>query len=377
VNRLAFIPLLLLLGAAPRPVSMPVAAVPFPFGHATATPYVVSDDHGGFAISWVDRKAKTFNLAHYDGTRWSNAVVIAHGDMLDNKADYPSIAMSGPNGFAQWRERAGEGRLIRLARTSDGGATWTAPITPHPAMAREFGFVSMLPLPDGTARVAWLDGRETQTALRAATLTHAGTLTAEAVVDARVCDCCQTAMAGTSRGPVLVYRDRSDREIRDIVIAQPVAKAQVTAVHADGWHLTGCPVNGPRITARGSRVAVAWFTAAGGKPAVNVAFSTDGGATFAAPIRIDEGRAAGRVDLALLDDQSAIVTWVETAGKTAHILTRRVAGTGAFGHAQVIGSGVSPASIGFPRIAVSRETVLATWNGDDGVQLVVINSQKR
>src|SRR5438045_9104909 len=126
--------------------------------------------------------------------------------MLQNRADYPSIAVSGRNFFAQWRERAGAGRLIRLARSNNGGTTWSAPVTPHPAMPREFGFVSMLPLADGTARVVWLDSREKPTALRAATMTSGGTLRTEEVVDARVCDCCQTSEARTPRGPGAVCR---------------------------------------------------------------------------------------------------------------------------------------------------------------------------
>lgn len=350
---------------------MSVAPVPFPFGHATATPYVAADG-GGFAVSWIDRGEKTFNFARYDGLNWSAPRLIARGRMLDNKADYPSIAVAGRNVFAQWREGAGEATVIRLARSSDGGTTWTAAVTPHPIMEREFGFVSMLPLPDGTARIAWLDGRTRDTALRAATMTKAGTLTAEAVVDSRVCDCCQTSMAMTSRGPLVVYRDRSAAEVRDIAVAAPVASAHSTAVHNDGWHIAGCPVNGPRIQTRGAMAVASWFTAAG-KPAVNVAFSRDGGASFGAPIRVDSGHAAGRADLALLDDGSAIVTWIESN----QIVARRVVASGALNPMQVIGSGISPASIGFPRIAVSHEKVLAAWNASDGIHLAMINPRIR
>lgn len=375
MKRLTLSALVLLMGVATPPVSMPVATVPFPFGHASATPYVVADGNGGFDVSWIDRGAKTFNLAHYDGAKWSKPGVIAHGDMLDNRADYPSIAVSGRNVFAQWRERAGDGRNIRLARSSDGGKTWTTPVTPHPLMPREFGFVSMLPLADGTARIAWLDGRRKgETELRAATMTAAGTLGAQSVVDPRVCDCCQTSMALTPRGPLLVYRDRSANEVRDIAIAAPVADAHSALVHSDGWHLAGCPVNGPRMDARGSRLAVAWFSAAEGKAAVNVAFSRDSGATFHAPVRVDAGHPAGRADVVLLADGSAIVTWVETASPASHIVARHVGDGGPIGPPQTIGSSIAA---GFPRIALSNENILAAWNGDDGVHLVMIKPPKR
>jgi len=362
------------MGVARPPASMPVTNVSFPFGHSTATPYVVADGKGGFDVSWVDRSAKTFNFARYDGATWSKPIVIAHGDMLDNRADYPSIAVSGRNVFAQWRERAGEGRVIKLSRSSDGGKTWTAAVTPHPVMPREFGFVSMLPLADGTARIAWLDGRRKgETELHAATMTAAGTLSAEAVVDSRVCDCCQTSMVMTPHGPLLVYRDRSATEMRDIAAAAPVADAHAALVHDDGWHMTGCPVNGPRMDARGNRAAVAWFTGSEVKAAVNVAFSHDGGATFAAPIRVDAGHPAGRADVVLLDDNSAIVTWVENTAPM-QVVTRHVVEGGPLDPPQTIASG-SP--IGFPRIAISNQTILVAWNGDDGIQLATIKPRKR
>jgi hypothetical protein len=367
--------LLLLTGVAAPPLTTSVSPAAFPFGRATVTPYVAGDGKGGFEVSWVDSKAKTFNVAHYDGVAWSKAKLIARGDMLENKADYPSIAVSGRNVFAQWRERAGAGRLIRLARSNDGGATWSAPVTPHPAMAREFGFVSMLPLTDGSARVLWLDGREKPTALRAATMNAAGTLSAQEVVDARVCDCCQTAAAMTPHGPVVVYRDRSDAEMRDIAIAPAVAHAHSALIHHDDWHLTGCPVNGPRIDARGAHAAVAWYTAAKEKPQVLVAFSRDGGATFGPPVRVDAGHPGGRVDVVQLADNSAIVTWVETATPAAKIMARRVTESGALDPMQTLGS--SRAAVGFPRIALSNQSILAAWNGDDGIHLAILKTRIR
>jgi len=369
VKRISILAVLILAGVAKPPVEMSIAPVAFPFGHSTVTPYVVADGNG-FDVSWVD--GKTFNFAHFDGAKWSKANVIARGDMLQNRADYPSIAVSGRNGFAQWREHAGKEAVIRLSRSNDGGMTWTKPVSPHPLVPGEFGFVSMLPLADGTARIAWLDGRAKETALRAATMSASGRLSAEAVVDARVCDCCQTSMAMTPRGPVVVYRDRSANEIRDIAFAAPVANAHSTLVHNDQWHLTGCPVNGPRFVANGARAAVAWYSAANDKPAVLVAFSHDGGATFGAPIRVDAGHPIGRVDLVLLGDGSAVATWVEVSST---IVTRRVSESGALDRIQIVGT--SKAAIGFPRIALSNENILAAWNGDDGVQLAIIKPRIR
>ena len=68
-----------------------------------------------------------------------------------------------------------------------------------------------------------------------------------------------------------------------------------------------------------------WITAPGGEAQVNVAFSADASATFGPPARLDSGRPLGRADVILLDDGSALVTWLEEegAGTGASIMSRR------------------------------------------------------
>jgi len=185
--------------------------------------------------------------------------------------------------------------------------------------------------------VAWLDGAapmlpaidaKTQhampptrgTALRAATFDMQLRASDAATIDERACDCCQTGVATGPRGPLLVYRDRKTdpqgQDIRDIAITRGVAGHWSTpsSVHADGWKMSACPVNGPAIDAAGSDVAVAWYTAAGDMPAVRLARSRDGGARFDAPVDVERGATVqGRVAVAI-DDRQAWVLWVSGAG---------------------------------------------------------------
>ena len=63
--------------------------------------------------------------------------------------------------------------------------------------------------------------------------------------------------------------------------------------------------------AAGDAVAVAWFTMAEGGPEVRIAFSGNGGADFDPPLRLDGGEARGQTALAMLDDQSVVVSWLE------------------------------------------------------------------
>ena len=140
--------------------------------------------------------------------------------------------------------------------------------------------------------LVWLDGRAAAMSLVHTTLDAEGRLGPETALDARVCDCCQTDAAVADGATVVVYRDRSDTEVRDMSVVRFAGGrwSEPRPVAHDGWEIDGCPVNGPAIAAAGRRVAVAWFTAANDKSQVKVAFSSDSGETFGAPIAVDDGR---------------------------------------------------------------------------------------
>ena len=55
-------------------------------------------------------------------------------------------------------------------------------------------------------------------ALMHTTIDADGTVGAEAVLDPRVCECCQTSAAATSDGLLVVYRNRSDEEMYSMAI---------------------------------------------------------------------------------------------------------------------------------------------------------------
>ena len=58
--------------------------------------------------------------------------------------------------------------------------------------------------------------------LRYAAIDPKGELSDEAELDNRVCECCQTSAAVTSDGPIVVYRDCSQSEVRDTYIVRHV-----------------------------------------------------------------------------------------------------------------------------------------------------------
>jgi len=182
-------------------------------------------------------------------------------------------------------------------------------------------------------------------------------------LDNRTCDCCQTTSALTSNGPIVVYRDRSEDEIRDISIVRLV-NSEWTApqsVFSDNWKIAGCPVNGPRVDVIGNSVAIAWYTAAGGNAEVKVIFSSDGGASFGKPLRINDGETIGRVDLVLLDESHAVVSWMEGAT----IKAMNIDSNGKKGEPIIIAKSSESRSSGFPQMTRSGNQLIFAWTVDE------------
>jgi hypothetical protein len=188
------------------------------------------------------------------------------------------------------------------------------------------------------------------------------------MVDDRVCDCCPTAVAITEEGPIVAFRNRTQDEIRDIYVSRLIAGRWTEGgpVHGDNWKIAACPVNGPALSARGRNVAIAWFTGVGDQGQVFAAFSTDAGKTFGTPIKIDEGKTAGRVDIELLESGSALVSWIESADQRSEFRTRRVDPKGARSASSTVAAIGSSRASGFPRMASRGNELIFAWTDTSG-----------
>jgi hypothetical protein len=387
------IPVLALLAGCsgePMPTRMVLAASSSPAGPGAAEPNLFSGKDGLVLMSWLEPLEEGGHAlrvaARGDEGNWSSVrEVVRRDDFFVNWADFPSvISLTDGRWLAHWLQRNGAATYayeVRLAESIDNGQTWSASVTPHtPGVEAEHGFVSLLPDAAGGASVFFLDGGDGigRGAAPAPSGDHAHAVAmslsvnnwsetmsnaTKTVLDSRVCDCCQTAAAMTSRGPVVVYRDRSESEVRDIAIIRQVEGAwtEPMRVHADDWEINACPVNGPAIIAEGEMVAVAWFTGARDTAKVQVAFSSDAGATFGPPIRVDDGTPAGRVGLQWVRDD-AMVSWLERGtGDTAFVRVRRVLRDGRTEAPMTVSRSSGARSSGFPRMTRIPGGVMLAW----------------
>src|SRR5262249_39924743 len=153
--------------------------------------------------------------------------------------------------------------------------------------------------------------------LRYAAFDAGGKQTADVPIDDLVCECCSTTAAVTAEGVLAAYRNRTNDEVRDIFTSrlENGAWAQGQGVHNDGWVLDGRAVTGPMLSAGGRDAVVAWFTMKKDEGQAYAAFSADAGRSWGTPIRLDDAGSLGRVGVELLDDGTAVASWVELANK--------------------------------------------------------------
>lgn len=350
---------------------------------------------GRVFLSWLEpisAKAYALKFSVREKAGWSAPQTIASGpNWFVSGADYPTIAFL-PDGTmaAAWfvatnLEREAYNTRIVLSR--DYGKTWGIPFAPHrDTKQRQHGFVSFVPTPDGKFGVIWLDGRkmnengEGDMGLMFTTVGKDGKVGAETVLDGRVCECCQTSAAAVPDGLLVVFRDRSAKEIRDISITRFTGGrwSPSQPLSTEGWEYFGCPVNGPAVSSNGRNVAAAWFTEVKEKPQVNVALSADGGKTFGKPVKVDDGKPSGRLDIVSLASGAAVVSWVEIAGQRSQVRLRQVEANGVARPAVTVSgtTGVQPGAV--PRIERAGNEFIVAWtaSGDrPSVHTAIVNLQ--
>lgn len=328
----------------------------------------------GVTLTWLEpaESGHALRLAKLEGEKWNSAQTVFTGDgFFANWADLPQAVGSIDGSlFAHWLAKLGDGTYaygVQLARSRDGGTTWEELGLLHDdASPTEHGFVSYAALPEGGVQAFWLDGRAMPAGhgMQLRTTRLVGDKPgASALLDDRVCECCATDAALATGGPVVVYRDRSQSEIRDIAVVRATVDgwSEPALIHDDGWQIHACPVNGPAIAADGNRVAVAWLTAAKGQRKVQVVHSVDGGVTFGAPVLVDDGRPLGRVDVAMLKDGRAVVSWLGNSESGAEIRWRTVSTDGVAGPVQIVSTTTTSRSAGVPRMIRRGDELLFVW----------------
>lgn len=359
-------------------------------GDNTSLSRLTKDSEGNVYLSWVEtieeRQKLFFSILEDD--KWGPSQLIKEGDnWFVNWADFPSLVVNRDAGkqamTAHWLQMSAEGTYdYDVKATFFESGAWGHDTTVHKdGISAEHGFVTMLPMKDNQTFITWLDGRFTKTkdsdgkpkgmTLRAGVFDSKGNELESWQLDELTCDCCQTNAAfysggsgdGSSEGPMVVYRDRTKDEVRDIYITRFVDNkwTEPMAVSSDNWVVAGCPVNGPDIASKGGKTAVVWFSAKDDMPMVQLALSEDGGQSFGVPIRVATKSTNGRVSVTILDSGNIAVSWLETKDAEATIQIAFYDSKGVKLDSLKVADTKTSRRSGFPILESVGEQVFITW----------------
>jgi hypothetical protein len=349
-------------------------------------PFLATGADGAVYLSWIDTlpgKAHALRFSRWTGDAWTAPETIAQGrNWFVNWADFPALAVRADGSLlAHWLTRSGEGSAygygVRVAHRDPRTRQWRQ--IHGMSLEEKVDYAGFLTFTAGGNAAVYLSppaeqasraggdshehGEDHRKTVRVIRFHPDGRVGEDREIDADACSCCQTAIGETRRGLILAYRDRLPGEIRDIAVVRCVdgVWSKPVTVHGDGWKINGCPTDGPGLVAAGDHVAVTWLTRAGGSAKVLVAQSTDAGASFAAPARVDGGNPLGRPAIVAFDEDSYLLLWLEKAGIGVEMQMRRLSRQGKLYPPVSFGKAPLGRESGFPKVAISGQQVLLAW----------------
>ena len=362
-----------------------VKEIPFLHENSNAQPSLVSGE-GSLSLSWIssnEGKKSTLNFSQFKEGKWINTQTMATGsDWFVNWADFPAHAINENLILSSYLKKSDSGTYtydVILSLQKLSGEKVKEDFLLHTdGVKAEHGFVSIIPNHNQGFFITWLDGRNTvdkdldgyhkPMTIRFAEITNKGDIIDESELDSATCDCCQTSIAITNKGPVVVYRDRSDKEVRDIYIARKINGIWEvpTPIHNDGWEINGCPVNGPKVASNSNNLAVSWFTVSNEKPIVNLSFSKSNGASFGTLIKINDDDAIGRVDVAFLNPQEVLVSYIEGDDVGTYLRIKKVSIDGKVSAPITISKIDGGRNSGVPQLEILDNEAFIVWTVFEG-----------
>ena len=337
-------------------------------------------DH--FALSWIERNQKgtdKLKMASWNGLKFDEQNLIAESKkMFANWADIPSL-IEAPSGdlYANWLNRIGNKTYaygVRIERSVNRGKSWDSIGWLHnDTSATEHGFVSLIP-EDSHVRAFWLDGQmmskpKGKMMLRSAII-DGDQIKDECVLDDDVCTCCPTSAIQLSSGPIVVYRNRSPQEVRDIsfVLGKDRKWSKPTRLQADNWLMPGCPVNGASIATTGNLVAVSRFTIINKKPQVILRLFMAGQNKSGKDIVLDKNAPIGRSATVCTKD-SIYTVWIGFEKKRSVLRMAEVSLAGEIKEMTTLTQIDETRSSGMPRAIFSGNYLWVSWTDSNQIQL--------
>ena len=384
----------LVSGIAAQSPSMPAEFTLAVSGRTNVTPWIAG--HGNFvAVVWgasPKGAGDIFLAVSRDGGRHFDAPVrvnAAAGEARISGEIAPRVSLSAgadantPQIAVLWNAK-NDGTAIRIARSRDGGKTFSAAQTLQATGAPgDRGWAAMARDSKGGAHAIWLDHRgmaaggdhsahkgehdgvamAQKSALYYASASPAGVR--ERSLFPGVCYCCKTAMAIAPDGAIYTaWRHVFAGNFRDIAFSVSrdggATFSPMTRVNQDGWSINGCPDDGPAMAVDGAGVVhLAWPTVSNEAGVILYATSRDGH-SFSKPVQVPTFGTpkASHPQIAVDGSGQVFVGWdeVRNGARSAGIVAVGAKGSATFGAPESLGTATT-----YPVMAAVERGLIAAW----------------
>ena len=279
---------------------------------------------------------------------------------------------------------------IRFVRSTDGGETFSEPITVHTNRdVITHSFETLLVDPDGRIFVTWIDGRDAVLA-KAGKERYAGSALYYAVsrdggtsfkgdykVADHSCECCRVGITlGPDGAPVVMWRHIFEPNIRDHAIARLSVDGKpgpVKRVTFDDWRINACPHHGPSIAFGGDGTHhQVWFN---GKEEGGGAFyaKANPSGAIAKPVSLGSAQVS-HPDVAVQGKLVAVV-WKQFDGKSTAIMARVSDDGGSTWREQEIAR--TTANSDKPHLITSQSRIALVWRTqNEGIRIFPVAQGK-
>jgi len=369
-------------------------------GRSNATPSIAADGEFvvvAFGATTAEGATDVFTSVSRDGARTFQSPIRVNdvaGDARLNGEQPPRVALvhrsaDDPAITIVWTTKGKNGTKLVSARSADGGRSYAAATTVRDSdAAGNRGWENVAATSSGDVLSIWLDHREmaNHSMGSAPSHDHAGAppmdgaamaqqsklfigtldgLVAPHAVTGGVCYCCKTAIAATNNGGIAAaWRHVYPGNFRDIAFTISTDGGRSFApplrISEDKWMLDGCPDDGPAlaIDARNT-IHVVWPTLVTGdktgEPTIAIFYAqSSDGRTFTARRRVPTQSVAHHPQIVVDARGTPVIAWDESGNGV-----RRVVGAVAgptFTRFVVNDSGGV-----YPALARTGQNIAAVW----------------
>ena len=275
---------------------------------------------------------------------------------------------------------------IRLSRSTDGGRTFSPPVTVNDNLDPiSHRFESIVLAPDGRLHIVWVDKRDQAAAgkdyagaaLYYAELDDGAHVGANRKVIDHSCECCRIALAlDRDDTPVIAWRQIFGRDTRDHALQRLDGRSPVIRVAEDNWNIDACPHQGPTLAiSESGTYHVAWFTNSATRQGLYYARATDRN-TFSEPLAFGNTEAQPAHPALLAVGDHIYLAWKEFDGKQATVRAMLSTDDGAqWSEPWIVAAAAGGSDL--PQLVRNGESAFLSWNAQrEGYRLLALNNQR-